>query len=97
MPDNDWMLWNAQPQPSARAPRKGEVLFAFTRVSDHTPINCELRFHGESYGWEAVFLRDGDLFISRGGFALRAEAERWARGEHSAQVIDGLWHPIIPA
>ena len=29
-------------------------LFEFVRVSDQAPMSGELRFHGESYGWEAL-------------------------------------------
>jgi len=54
-------------------------------------MTCELRFHGESYGWEALFRDDGELAIGRGGFATRAEAERWAREEHASQRAAGLW------
>ena len=38
-----------------RVPRPGERLFEFVRASDKAPMSCELRFHGESYGWEAQF------------------------------------------
>jgi len=36
-------------------------------------MSCELRFHGESFGWEAQFLERGALFYSRGGFVLRGQ------------------------
>ena len=48
-------------------PKPGELLFSFRR-RDGVTIACELRFHGESYGWEAMFLRDGELVYSRGAF-----------------------------
>jgi hypothetical protein len=32
---------------------------------DHVTWRCDLRFHGESYAWEAMILRDGDLAISQ--------------------------------
>jgi hypothetical protein len=37
-------------------------------ASDQAPMSCELRFHGESFGWEAQFLERGELFASRGAF-----------------------------
>jgi hypothetical protein len=44
-------------QPAYRIPdpktTPGELLFEFVRPSDRAPLSCELRFHGESYGWEA--------------------------------------------
>jgi hypothetical protein len=47
---------------SARVARPGETLFEFLRASDRAPMSCELRFHGESYGWEAQFFERGELF-----------------------------------
>jgi hypothetical protein len=40
--------------------------------------SCELRFHGESYGWEAQILRDGELFAAHGAFPLKGDAIGWA-------------------
>jgi hypothetical protein len=45
---------------------------------------CELRFHGESYGWEALFLERGELFASHGGFVTKALAMPWAEAERTA-------------
>jgi hypothetical protein len=47
---------------------------------DHVTWTCDLRFHGESYGWEAMILRDGELFFSC-RFVLKAVAAQWAEGE----------------
>ena len=47
-------------------------------------MSCELRFQGESYGWEAQFLERGDLVYSRGGFVMRKLAVRWAEDERKA-------------
>jgi hypothetical protein len=54
--------------------RKGELLLEFVRPSDQSPMSCELRFHDESYGWEALFLERGELFASHGGFGMKAQA-----------------------
>jgi hypothetical protein len=43
---------NRPPAPP-RHPKPGEILFEFERVSDRKRFQCELRFHGESYRWEA--------------------------------------------
>jgi hypothetical protein len=59
-------------------------LLAFVRASDRAPMTCELRFHGESYGWEAQFLERGELLYARGGFVLRALAVQWAEQEQKA-------------
>jgi hypothetical protein len=47
-------------------------------------MSCELRVHGESYGWEAQFFGWGELLVSRCGFALRELAMRWAVQERRA-------------
>ena len=44
-------------------PRPGELLWT-VRVA-HVTWWCEFRFHGESYGWEAQILRNGDLFVGQ--------------------------------
>jgi hypothetical protein len=77
------MLWNS-PRPSARAPTPGEPLFAFVRASDRASMTCELRFHGESFGWEAQFLERGQLLYAHGGFVTRAMAMQWAEAERAA-------------
>jgi hypothetical protein len=49
--------------------------------------SCELRFHGESVGWEAQILRDGDLVIGR-AFILRDLAAGWAKNERDRLESD---------
>ena len=71
-------------KPSPRAPKPGELLFEFVREQDHKHFRCELRFHGESYGWEAQFLEGGQLVLAHGGFATRAGAVHWADRERRA-------------
>jgi hypothetical protein len=56
------LLWNHTP-PARRSPRPGEFLFSFVRAMDGASMTCELRFHGESYGWEAQFF-EGALSCS---------------------------------
>ena len=56
-------------------------MFEFVRASDRAPMSCELRFNGESYGWEAQFLERGELWYRRGCFALRKQAIAWAEEE----------------
>jgi len=48
---------------------------------------CELRFHGESDGWEAEIFRAGELFTARGAFSLKGNALRWA--ERYRKSIEG--------
>jgi hypothetical protein len=47
-------------------------------------MSCELRFHGESYGWEVRLLEPGWEFVSHGGFVTRALAVQWAEEERDA-------------
>jgi hypothetical protein len=46
-----------------RVARPGELLFEFVRASDRAPVMCELRFNGESYGWEAQFFERGGAVL----------------------------------
>jgi hypothetical protein len=82
--DQNAMLWNHRPAPRVRRP--GETLWTLRR--DHVTWSCELRFHGESVGWEAQTLRDGELVIGR-TFLLRRMAEAWAAEERQYREMGG--------
>ena len=75
MTDSNW-----PPPPPARPPRS-ERLFEFVRARDDVLMTCEICYHGETYGWEAVFYEGGELSHSRGGFALHEQAVQWADEE----------------
>jgi hypothetical protein len=83
----DALLWTARP-PVPRQPQHGELLFEFLRPSDRAAVRCELRFHGESYGWEVRFYEGTDEFFARGGFPLRCFAILWA--EHQRNSINAV-------
>jgi len=83
------LLWTAKPPPAAK-PRRGELLFEFVRASDRAPMTCELRFHGESYGWEAQFFIRGEFTFGHGAFVTRAQAMRWAEGERDAMAENAV-------
>lgn len=68
-----------------RQPRLGDPLWQ-TQIDGRT-WSAELRFHGESYGWEAQILRDRELVISH-RFVLLEHAERWAREKRTALEKD---------
>jgi hypothetical protein len=72
-----------------RQPKRGELLFEFVRASNRALISCELRFHGESYGWEVVFLERGELFYSHGAFITKGLAVQWAEVERKAMEAPG--------
>ena len=50
MADHHWSPTFRTPE---RKPTPTERLFEFVR-DDDVPMACEVRFHGESYGWEAL-------------------------------------------
>jgi hypothetical protein len=75
---------STQNPPPSRQPRPAELLFEFVRASDRAPMSCDLRFHGESFGWEAQFLERGELLYARGGFVTRSTAIVWAEEERKA-------------
>jgi hypothetical protein len=73
---------NRPPTPP-RQPKPGEPLWELRH--DHVTWSCELRFHGESYGWEAQILRNGELFAGQ-RFVLRKIAEASAEAER--QILE---------
>jgi hypothetical protein len=81
--DEPFYAPNRKPAPAPQR-KPGEVLIEFVRASDRAPKSCELKFHGESYSWEALSLERGDLFASHGGFVMRALAVQWAEAERTA-------------
>jgi hypothetical protein len=80
MADDDNVRFYAPQQPVAplRQPKPGEPLWAFVRESGKTMFECKVRFHGESYGWEAQIFEQGELLGAHGGFVTRALAAQWA-------------------
>jgi hypothetical protein len=79
-----------------RKPAPGELLFEFVRASDRASMSCELRFHGESFGWEAQLLARGELHVSRGAFPTRAAAVAWADGMRKAMESESWGEPLTP-
>ena len=86
MPDDSFYAPNYKPPPLRTQRTPGELLFEFVRASDRTPMSCELKFHGESYGWEALFFERGELIYGHGAFVTRALAVHWA--EEVRKVIE---------
>lgn len=78
MADDDWYKPNPTPRPT-RQPTSGEHVWSLRKNGKQ--IDCELRFHGESYGWECQCLHDGELaygqrFVLRELALAEAEAQR---------------------
>jgi hypothetical protein len=87
--DQPFYAPNRPPLPP-RVARPGELLFSFVRARDRAPMTCELRFNGESFGWEAQFFERGELFYSRGAFVLRELAVAWATAERDSMSLIGV-------
>ena len=68
--------WNLHYVPTTAPKRPPEPLWSIS--SSHVIWSCELRFRGESYGWEAMILRNNELFAAHGAFVTKAAAVEWA-------------------
>jgi hypothetical protein len=76
--DEGWYKPNRPPRPP-RQPTPGEPVWSLRKNGKR--VDCELRFHGESYGWQCQCLHEGELaygqrFVMREGAAAEAEAQR---------------------
>jgi hypothetical protein len=69
---------------SVDRPRKA----LWTLVKAGKRVDAELMFHGESYGWEARFLHDGQLAYGR-RFVLRADELQEADEERTRLLAEG--------
>ncbi len=76
-PEPAWFAYNAPKRPPRHA-KPGELLFEFVREPDRKHFRFELRFHGESYGWEVQVLEGGELLTGHGAFCRRTDAIAWA-------------------
>jgi hypothetical protein len=86
---NESHLWNAKP-PTPRQPKPGEHIWSLRK--NGRQVDCELRFHGESYGWECQCLHDGDLVYGR-RFILWAGALAEADGQRKRLMGEGWTNP----
>jgi hypothetical protein len=59
-------------------------------------MSCELRFHGESYSWEARILERGELHVSDSAFMTKSAAIRWAEEMRTAMESDSWMEPLLP-
>jgi hypothetical protein len=88
MADEDRYKPNCPPTPS-RQPTPGELVWSLRR--NGRQVDCELRLHGESYGWECQCLYDGELAYGR-RFPLRAHALEEADAQRRRLLTAG-WTP----
>ena len=73
--DDDWY----RPPTAPRILKPGEHVWSLRKNGKQ--IDCELRFHGESYGWECQCLHNGELaygqrFVLRELALSEAESQR---------------------
>jgi hypothetical protein len=74
--------------PEAPKNRPAEPLWSIR--FNYVTWSCELRFCGESYGWSATVLRDGELFFGHGAFVTKAASTEWAT-ELRREIEGGLF------
>src|SRR5438876_7827818 len=79
MSDDPFFATNHKPE--RRQPKHGQRLWE-TRLN-HATWSAELRFHGESWGWEAQIFKHGEFVIGR-RFVTRILAVGWAEEERTA-------------
>ena len=79
-----------RPTPPARQPTPGERIWSLRK--NGRQIDCELRFHGESYGRECQCLADGELAYGR-RFVLREAALEEAEA-HRQRLKKALDRPV---
>ena len=75
-----------KPPPEAES-SPGEPVWTL-RKNAHR-VDCTLKFHGESYGWECQCLYDGELAYGR-RFVVRAHAAEEAQ-RHRTRLLGEGW------
>ena len=76
--------------PHSTGPRREHV---WSLRKNGKQVDCELRFHGESYGWECQCLRDGELEYGR-RFVLREHVLAEAEGQRQRLMREGWTNPL---
>jgi hypothetical protein len=93
MADDDWFKPHPTPRPP-RQPTQGEPIW--TLVKNGRRMDCELRFHGESYGWETQVLDGGELIYGQ-RFPLKAGALAEADAQRTRLLAEGWATPATSA
>jgi hypothetical protein len=82
---DDALLWTANP-PAPRQPRPGEHVWSLHKNGRR--VDCELRFHGESYGWECQCLYGGEMAYGQ-RFLLHEQALQEAEWQRQRLISEG--------
>ena len=82
---NEALFSTAKP-PAPRQPKPGEHLWSLRK--NGRQVDCELRFHRESYGWECQCPYNGDLAYGQ-RFVLRASAVAEAGAQRERLIKEG--------
>ena len=93
MIDDDWYKPHRPPAPPQQ-PKPGEHVWSLRKNGKQ--VDCELRFHGESYGSECQCLHDGELAYGQ-RFILRELALREAEAQRQRLMRDGWKLPSTQA
>ena len=83
------LLYNAS-RPAPRQAKPGERVWTLRKNGRR--IDCELRFHGESYGWECQCLHDGVLAYGQ-RYILKAGALGEAEDQRTRLIAEGWIAP----
>ena len=86
MADDGWYKPNPAPTPP-RIRKPGEHVWTLVKAGRR--FDCELRFQGESYGWEWHLFEDGEIRCG-----VRAGAENKAEEQRTTLIKDG-WTPPV--
>jgi hypothetical protein len=77
---SDNRSWSPHYQPAEAPKRPPEPLWSLWVAG--VTWSAELRFH-ESAGWDAMILREGELFAARAAFVTREAAVKWAEEQRT--------------
>jgi hypothetical protein len=89
MADDDWYKPNPRPRPPQQ-PSPGERVWSLRK--NGRQVDCELRFHGEAYGWECQCLHNGELAYGK-RCPLRALALKEAEAQRRRLLAQGWLAP----
>jgi hypothetical protein len=82
--------WNSIASTARQTTYRTERVWTLVKAGHR--YDCELRFHGESYGWECQLLEDGELRYGQ-RFPLHAGALAEAAAHHARLVREGWTVP----